>query len=487
MRRAGLLAGALGLLITAPVTVAHAATGTGGSVDYHGVHLPVPAGWPVYHLDTDPTRCVRFDQHAIYLGAAGHNQLCPPHVVGKTEAIQIEPLNDQLDAVVSGILDWMQDSAHGVQLPAAPNGQLSGIAIRDTTSQQIQIIAPKAGVLVTASYGTRPGDVDQLLKSMRAVNGPVVSPEAADQAADQPSGQPTVQPTTVPTTVPTGLVPSTPASPSTSRPAVHPTAHPTTPPKATPPKVNPKASPSIHPTTPPQAEDRVAQRRQWVDGRGFDTCGAPSLRAMKAWRKAFVAANVYIGGAARACPDGNLSAAWVRAVRAMGWRLIPTYVGLQAPCTSFHSKFTPKNAHVQGELSADYAVRRARQLGMGAGAPIYFDLEPYNSKKATCRNAVLRFLDGWSRRLKALHYTSGVYGGATTGIRDLGWARGIMKPSAIWFAHWDRQPNAAVDRLLQNSWWFGHRRIKQHRGDHVEKHGGIKLVIDSDSVDGFVY
>ena len=37
-------------------------------VRYHGYRLVVPAAWPVYDLATDPTVCVRFNRHAVYLG-----------------------------------------------------------------------------------------------------------------------------------------------------------------------------------------------------------------------------------------------------------------------------------------------------------------------------------------------------------------------------------------------------------------------------------
>ncbi len=38
---------------------------------------------------------------------------------------------------------------------------------------------------------------------------------------------------------------------------------------------------------------------------------------MKAWRSAFSAVAIYIGGAEQACAAGNLSVAWVRSVRSM--------------------------------------------------------------------------------------------------------------------------------------------------------------------------
>lgn len=234
----------------------------------------------------------------------------------------------------------------------------------------------------------------------------------------------------------------------------------------------------------PSAERRSGEDR--VSGRGFDTCTAPSLAAMRAWRKDFVAANIYIGGPARSCPDGRLSRDWVSAVRAMGWRLIPTYVGPQAPCTDAGPRFSRDNAALAGQLSAADAVDRATALGLPPKSPIYLDVEAYDRHSAACRQAVLTFVDSWVRGLRVLRYTSGVYSSVGSGIRDLGEADGISRPTAIWFAHWDRKPGVREDPYLRDDWWPGHRRIKQYRGDHREKHGGYRLNIDSDTVDGYV-
>src|SRR5215471_12966187 len=77
----------------------------------------------------------------------------------------------------------------------------------------------------------------------------------------------------------------------------------------------------------------LAQAATTITGDAFDTCEAPSLSDMSAWlNSSFVSINIYIGGANRACGNGNLSSSWVSSVEAVGWKLIPTYVGLQAPC-----------------------------------------------------------------------------------------------------------------------------------------------------------
>src|SRR5262245_18064672 len=96
----------------------------------------------------------------------------------------------------------------------------------------------------------------------------------------------------------------------------------------------------------------------------------------------------------------------------MGYGLIPTYVGLQAPCTKFRSRFTTTNAATEGRKAAADAVSRAKAIGIPRKKPIYFDIEAYDSRKTKCRQAVLTFLHSWSTGLKARHYVSGVYSSA---------------------------------------------------------------------------
>src|SRR5262249_11945519 len=37
-------------------------------VTFAGYEISVPADWPVYPLAAHPSRCIRFDRHAVYLG-----------------------------------------------------------------------------------------------------------------------------------------------------------------------------------------------------------------------------------------------------------------------------------------------------------------------------------------------------------------------------------------------------------------------------------
>src|SRR4030095_5768754 len=74
---------------------------------------------------------------------------------------------------------------------------------------------------------------------------------------------------------------------------------------------------------------------------GFDTCEAPSVEQMQVWKQTspYGVASAYIGGAMRHCRNAALDTpAWVNAVVAQGWRLMPTYVGPQAPCSGFRNK-----------------------------------------------------------------------------------------------------------------------------------------------------
>jgi Domain of unknown function (DUF1906) len=213
---------------------------------------------------------------------------------------------------------------------------------------------------------------------------------------------------------------------------------------------------------------------------------------MRAWRRSYSVAAIYIGGQEMACGYGNLSASWVRSVRGMGWKLIPIYVGLQAPCNGFSHDIKRKHATAEGRTAANSAIADARMFGVGRGAPLYFDMEAYNGGNKRCRNSVLSFLSQWTRHLHARGYVSGVYSSASSGAEDLGLAGSVdghkvAKPDSMWFALWNNKANLIGTPYLLNSWWNPGRRIKQYKGGHKVKVDGIKLDIDSDLVEGAVY
>jgi hypothetical protein len=222
---------------------------------------------------------------------------------------------------------------------------------------------------------------------------------------------------------------------------------------------------------------------------GFDTCTAPSLRTMRAWRARFSATAIYIGGQNMACDYGNLNAGWVRQAQAMGWSLLPTFVGPQAPCDRFSGKIGPRHAAAQGTAAANQAVADAHAFGLGRGSPIYYDMEAYDHTKARCVTAVLTFLDAWTRHLRAHGYLSGVYSSADAAITDLQSrvriaGHRLAKPQAVWFALWDNRADLTGRPYMTSAVWPAFARSKQYAGPHVVKVGGIRLDIDSDMVSG---
>jgi hypothetical protein len=86
----------IGALVPFLALLTFASAGTAGSswksVTYHGYSVSVPRSWPVYNLARDPSVCVRFNRHAVYLGQPGPVERCPADPAGRSEAILLEPL-----------------------------------------------------------------------------------------------------------------------------------------------------------------------------------------------------------------------------------------------------------------------------------------------------------------------------------------------------------------------------------------------------------
>ena len=392
------------------------------TVSFDGYAFDVPALWPVYRLSADSTRCVRYDRSAVYLGTPGTNQQCPAHLVGQTATVSIAP----------------SKASGGAGSGGQPVAQLQ--------SAQIGGSQAKPALSVSATYGARSAVVQQILHSVR--NAATGVPVALHQAAAAPPvaatarrrrwrrlrravQSPSVQPGAVRSRCrrrrrsrgrsgqaggrddPAGGTRAAAGEAGRKGPvgaagnggrkgAV---------------EAGRRQVPCSRPKPVPTASLTV---RKVAAMPGFDTCTAPSLQAMRAWRKSYSAAAIYIGGVEMACGYGNLSASWVTAVRKMGWSLIPIYVGLQAPCNSFGQEIQPRHAASEGLRAALGAMRDAHMFGLGKGGPIYFDMEAYNNGDTVCRNSVLSFLSAWTRELHARGYVSGVYSSAASGAQDTG-------------------------------------------------------------------
>lgn len=251
---------------------------------------------------------------------------------------------------------------------------------------------------------------------------------------------------------------------------------------------------------------KVSYSRVVESGLGFDVCDAPPTSTMRAWlASSYRAVNIYFAGHQRLCStQSQLTADWVRTVTANGWSIIPTYVGLQAPCYGGSKKKMSTNAttaQAQGRAAADDAIdfppTGLTALGFHRGTPAYVDIEPYNvpAGNTSCDRSVRRFVRGWIERLRARGYRAGVYSTPTSGIRAIVAGHRVSSsypvPDDIWFARYD---NVVTTRSADiPSTYLPNHRIKQYccplnpdKTGYTESHAGLTLNIDKDAMGGDV-
>ncbi len=231
-----------------------------------------------------------------------------------------------------------------------------------------------------------------------------------------------------------------------------------------------------------------AARSGVFTGYAFDACTAPSSAALDAWLASpYRALGIYIGGANRACHDGNLSSTWVASTLSAGWSLLPLYVGLQAPCSSQSGlqkiSTVAATAANQGRAAAADAIAKAGAFGLPAGSPIYFDMEGYPLNNATCTASVQAFVAAWTTALHDQGFVAGVYGSAASTMRDVA-ALGTGLPDAGWIANWNGVESVFGDPYVSDSVWANHQRVHQYKGGHKETWAGTTINIDSNIVDG---
>ena len=127
------------------------------TVTYGKAKFDVPAAWPVYDLSTDTGRCVRFDQHAVYLGHQGPAASCPAHLLGRNETAQVEPLDARSQA---NLLPGAQTKTiNGLPAAIQPFGQAGNNTVAGFAT---------VGVVVTVTWSTDQGLAQHVLSTVRA-------------------------------------------------------------------------------------------------------------------------------------------------------------------------------------------------------------------------------------------------------------------------------------------------------------------------------
>ena len=429
------------------------------TVVYHGYEFQVPADWPVYRLDQHPTTCVRYDVHAVYLGTPGANMQCPAGLVGRTQTVSVIPSTTVAAGSGSEITDQREqpDGVGGTELPSLPavHGSVTlnaaqhelRVALGPVSVGTASVGTASPGTTVVATYGTDPAVVEQVLGTLRP------APARA---------RPTAQ------TAPSKLKP--PAKKKSKKP-----------------RASASTTTSWHGLPANWPVQIVQQPPTLHPVKGFDACTTPSLATMQVWRRQYAAIGVYIGGVNDACAYGNLSAAWVQSAAGMGWGMLPTYVGPQAPCWSWNGqgvRINPSRAAAEGVTAGEDAVGDARLFGLAAGSPIYYDMEAYGASPS-CVSTVLTFIGAWDRTVASAGYVTGVYSSQDSGIVNMQAAvtaktAGFTPPDALWIALWDHDVTLQDGTLS----WPLDERSKQYWGNTTGTVGGITLSIDDDLVGG---
>ncbi len=147
-------------------------------VQFAGRRFQIPDGWSVTDLTADPTACVRFDRHTVYIGTPGPQQRCPAQGVARPA---------------------------GAMLISASSSTTGNRLVQDEASHSIEASAP--GVTVEASYGDDPSQVLQILDSAQLNAGATPTESAPGVAGSTQASPSTIGPRTVVTT--SGAVPTT--------------------------------------------------------------------------------------------------------------------------------------------------------------------------------------------------------------------------------------------------------------------------------------
>jgi Domain of unknown function (DUF1906) len=245
---------------------------------------------------------------------------------------------------------------------------------------------------------------------------------------------------------------------------------------------------SLPPSLRESAAEAQAKAVVQTTTRGFDVCEAPTVAQMQNWKtnSPYGWTIIYLGGSQRACPQNQLSSAWVSQVFAQGWRVVPTWVGPQSPtttCTGCTDRISTNatTARQQGRDQAVLAANAAANIGLPVPSIIYYDLERYTNHTA----AEEQFISGWVEELRARGHQSGVYSN-----QDFmpNYEALALKPDAVWIARWFTARPATLpsaDSIPGTaSTVFTGKRLWQYLGDVSVTYGGLTFGIDENVSNG---
>jgi hypothetical protein len=152
-------------------------TGAWKTIMYSRAEFQAPESWPVFDLETDPSRCVRYDAHVVYLGHQGDQPDCPAALVGRSTALHVEPLDAR--------------SAPRGRF-AAPTATINGepVSIATGTEMSGTIVAAFAGlgVVATITYSSDRAQAEQILQAFRRGPGAPVQGSPPLHHATVPGG-----------------------------------------------------------------------------------------------------------------------------------------------------------------------------------------------------------------------------------------------------------------------------------------------------------
>lgn len=235
-----------------------------------------------------------------------------------------------------------------------------------------------------------------------------------------------------------------------------------------------------------QASSGISQRMGW------DACAVGSTANAQAfWNNTpYWTMGLYLGGSSYGTGCTRWTSAQVSTLQSQGWKFLPLWVGPQAPCTGFSSRFSydGATAFAQGRNEATAAYNKISSLGWDVlGAPVIYDLEAFNTGSSSCLAAAKQFISGWVYQLHlAPAQKAGVYGsGCSSGLSS--YTSIANAPDFIYGADWSGNRYTGTITCVSSGSWASNQRHKQYQGDHYETWNGVTLRIDSDCSNGPVY